>query len=343
MATFLATRKMSPEFRARLEASVRGKRRAPDARLAPRSRSWLRLTAISASIAAVIALFAFVRKERAELEAARSELIERARREAAPLTNEERRTPERVKSWLGRLSGPYSGDSIAQEIRGTAEFSAALSRSIIYVRGPLESFRNPNGLAESAGASLKDALVTCLMDPPASRGEKALLVRARTTYGRSGRPDPTAQVTRLRDALAGMPLLGAEFLTRVQGAEHVRELSKLEREFTRAPLAEAKRAAKSDLLLFAMDEPATRPGPVELDGERAHDVRVGLVDLRAERLLLQLRFPVDPSFISVNLRVEYAGPIDSCALALDVRAAVTQPAAANATAPAPALGSAKSR
>lgn len=325
MATFLTTPKMSPEFRARLEASVRGKRIAPGARLAPRSRSWLRLAAIGVSVAAVLALFAFFRKERAELEAARGELLERARREAAPLTSDDQRTPERVKTWLERLSGPYPGDSIAKELRGTAELTSALSRSILYVRGPLGSFRSASGIAESAGSSLKDALVTCLLDPPASRSEKALLARARTAYGRGERADPTAHVALVRDALAGLPFLGAEFLSRVQAAEHVRELSRLERDFTRAPLSEARRAAKSELLLFAMDEPATRPGPVELDGERAHDVRVGLVDLRAERLLLQLRFPVDPSFISVNARVEYAGPIDSCALALDVRTAVAQP------------------
>ena len=324
MPTFLTTPKMSPEFRARLEANIRGKRVAPGARLAPRSRSWLRLAAFGVSVAAVIALGMFVRRERAELEAARHELVQRVRREAAPLTSEDQRIPERVKTWLERQSGPYAGDSVAREVRAEAEFTSTLLRSMIYVRGPLNSFQSASGLAESAGTSLKDALVSCLMDPPASRNEKALLVRARTAYGRGSHAiDPTEHVVRLRDALAGMPFLGADWLARVRSAETARELQRLTRDFERAPLAEAKRAAKAELLLFAMDESPTRPGPVELDGERAHDVRVGLVDLRTQKLLLQLRLPVDPSFISINARAEYASAIDSCALALDVRSAVT--------------------
>src|SRR5690606_24020270 len=99
-------------------------------------------------------------------------------------------------------------------------------------------------------------------------------------YGQSDRAlDPTGHVAPFRDALAGMPFLGADWLARVSAAEGARELQRLRRDFERAPLAQARRAAKAELLLFAMDEPPKRPGPVELDGERARDVRVGLVDL----------------------------------------------------------------
>lgn len=324
MATFLTTTKMKPEFRARLDANVRGKRALPGGRLAPRSRSWLRLAAFGVSVAAVVTLAVVVRRDRAELVAARNQLLERARREAATLATEDQRTLERVKEWLERQSGAYGGDTIASELRGEVAFTTALSRPMIYVRGPLGSFRSAVGLAESAGTSRKDALVACLMDPPPSRDEKSLLVRARTAYGGGGRAlDPTAHVALFRDALAGMPFLGADWLARVSSADSARELQRLQRDFERAPLAQARRAAKAELLLFAMDEPPTRPGPVELDGERAHDVRVGLADLRARKLLLQLRLPVDPSFISIDLRAEYAGAIDSCALAVDVRAALT--------------------
>jgi hypothetical protein len=325
MATFLTTAKMTPEFRARLEANVRGKHALPGSRMAPRSRSWLRLAAFGISILAVGTLAVIVRRDRAELAAARVELSERARREAATLTAEDQRTLERVKQWLERQSGAYAGDTIAAELSGEVGFTNALSRPMIYVRGPIGTFRRAAGVAESAATSRKDAFVACLMDPPASREEKALLVRARTAYGSSDRArDPTAHVAPFRDALAGMPFLGADWLARVSAAESARELQRLRRDFERAPLSQATRAAKSELLLFVMDEPATRPGPVELDGERAHDVRVGLVDFRTQKLLLQLRLPVDPSFISVDVRAEYAGAIDACALAVDTRAAVTR-------------------
>jgi hypothetical protein len=46
------------------------------------------------------------------------------------------------------------------------------------------------------------------------------------------------------------------------------------------------------------------------------------VDLRQRKVLLSLRRRVDPSWISVAARAEYASGIDSCALALDVHAAV---------------------
>jgi len=324
MPSFLTTDKMSPEFRARLEANISGKRVTPGARLAPRSLSWLRLSVFLLVTGSAAALVVAIQRHRAEREAARSELLARVQREASALTSEDKRTPERVKTWLERVSGPYSGDTISNEVRGETPFAATLARPMIYVRGPLGSFRSAAGIAESADSSLKDALVSCLMDPPASRSEKALLGRARTALGRGGRStEPTEHVERLRDALAGIPLLTPAWQARVREADDLRELGRLTRDLERAPLGAAKRAAKAELLLFVLDEPAATRGPVELDGERAHDVRVGLVDLRTQKLLLQLRRPVDPGFISVNARAEYAGAIDSCALALDVREAVT--------------------
>jgi hypothetical protein len=72
-----------------------------------------------------------------------------------------------------------------------------------------------------------------------------------------------------------------------------------------------------------MDEPGDRSIPAELDGERPHHVRVGLVDLASKKQLLALRRKVDPSWLSPTARAEYASGIDACTLALDVRAEVT--------------------
>ena len=77
------------------------------------------------------------------------------------------------------------------------------------------------------------------------------------------------------------------------------------------------------MLLFAIDEPGERTAVSELDGEKPHWVRVGLIDLTTGQLLLRLRRRVDPSGLSEVTRAEYARGVDDCSLALDVRQAVT--------------------
>jgi hypothetical protein len=155
--------------------------------------------------------------------------------------------------------------------------------------------------------------------PPASRSEKALLAKARAANAADDRMAPAAHVERVHDAILGFPLLAPAWEARVAAAGTRAELKSLQTIFRRAPLKAAKRAAKAQLLLFVIDEPGDGKGPTELDGERPHAVRVGLVELATEKLLLQLRRHVDPGWISEKARSEYASGIDSCALALDVR------------------------
>jgi hypothetical protein len=193
----------------------------------------------------------------------------------------------------------------------------------VYVRLPLAGVRGTASLEQAAAQSFKDALVLCLLDPPASRSEKLLVSRARRAFAGHERIGASAHVTRLYDAISGLPFLSREWERKVLAADDERALGELERRFNRAPLAAAKRAAKAELLLFALDEPSDGSGPIELDGERPHHVRVGLVDLETERLLLAFRRHVDPSWVSAANRAEYASGIDSCSLALDAQALVT--------------------
>jgi predicted RNA binding protein with dsRBD fold (UPF0201 family) len=74
--------------------------------------------------------------------------------------------------------------------------------------------------------------------------------------------------------------------------------------------------------LLALDEPGDQGGPTELDGERPHSVRVGLVDLSTKKVLLRMRRHVDPRWLSASARAELASGIDSCELALQVHKAV---------------------
>jgi hypothetical protein len=229
-----------------------------------------------------------------------------------------------VLPWLALLSGSYEGDLVTDELRSLQSFSGSIARPTVYVRGPLSSFGGATRVNESASGSFKDAFVLCLNSPPAERSEKLLRRKVRAAY-RSGSEGmkSTTHVQRLFDAIVGLPYLGAEWERKVKDADSRAELDRLRRAFDGAPLEGAKLAAEATLLLCVMDEPSDAAGPSELDGERPHDVRVGLVDLVKRKVLLRLRRRVDPSWVSPATRAEYAQGIDSCALALDVRAAVT--------------------
>ena len=323
MPTFLVTSKMSPELRARVQASVQGRRAAPGARLKARSISLLRVSAVTVVVVLVWTAVALRARAAERLEAQRRLLIERVERESLGLTERDRRVVERVTTWLQAASGSYPGDSVDESLRANGSLASALARPSIYVRAPLGSLADAESLSRAASVSFNDALVLCLIDPPAARTEKALLSRARSAFAGGERARAAAHVERLSDALFGLPFLSREWLERVRAAETSFALERLDEHFSRAPLAGAKRAAKAELLVFAIDEPGEAGGPTELDGERPHQVRVGVVDLGADKLLLRLRRKVDPSWISSSARAEFASGIDSCGLALDVHAAVS--------------------
>jgi hypothetical protein len=338
--TLLVTPKMSPELAARVAASVRGGRAARGARRLSHARGALRMVVL-AVIAGSVSLFVLARQSaRERFEGDRADLLARIDRQAAALSELEKAAPARIQSWLERCAGQYAGDWVAEELRPPGALGAAFERSTVYVRGPLASFRTSSGLSDAAAASFKDAFPRCLLEPPASRSEKVLLAGARgSSEALHLRPDAGApafearrnvdggdlvsssrlgKVERLYPALAALPFLAREWRARVVEASDPRDLDKLRRVFERVPFDAAKRAVSSELLLFAMDEPGDTTGPTELDGERPHHVRIGLVELATSKLLLRLRRRVDPRWLSAPVRAEFASVIDSCALAFDV-------------------------
>lgn len=322
MGTFLTTPKMAPALAARIESSVRGRRIVPGG-TAPRVVSVVRLGVIATIIVCASMLVINRYREHQALERARAALLDTVRTQAATLRAEESGFVARAEPWLVRFSGPYEGDLISDEVRGAEASRAILARPAVYVRGPLGNFGTAAGIASSAAASTKDAFLLCLLDRPVSRAEKVLLSKVRTAY--AGGPlaeERTANVRRLDDAEVGLPFLQAPWAARVQRAERPTELARLQRELDKAPVEDAKRAAKASLLVMAMDEPGDGKGITELDGERPHDVRIGLVDLISAKVLLRLRKRVDPAWISVNARAQYASGLDGCALALDVHESV---------------------
>ncbi|HMJ12638.1 MAG TPA: hypothetical protein VK524_14545 [Polyangiaceae bacterium] len=320
MPSFLVTRRMSPELAARVQASVEGRRAAPGRALAPRSISVLRLTVFAVMVCALVGFFVVRERADQQLERDRAALLERVRRYSRALSPTEKSTAARVVPWLTRAAGSYEGDFVAPELQSPGALTIELARAAVYVRGPLASFNGFDSIRDRAAASSKDAFVLCLVDPPASRTEKLVRAKARGSYAAASMRR-TAHVQRLYDAFAGLPFFALEWQARVLAADRL-QLEKLQRNFEMAPLEGAKHAAKAQRLLFVIDEPASNQVPAELDGERPHHVRVGLVDLATGKPLLSLRRSVDPSWVSEATRAQYASAVDSCTLALDVHAAV---------------------
>ena len=85
MSTFLVNRKMSPELRARIEASVTGRRHGSGSRLGPRATMLLRVVALTSIVATLAWLVSTKRRADQETEALRSSLLERYERAAQRL------------------------------------------------------------------------------------------------------------------------------------------------------------------------------------------------------------------------------------------------------------------
>ena len=322
MPTLLTQRKMEPALAARIEATLHRRSEARgDGIFSATAVAVLRVAIVLALVAAACALFLVRRRDSARLEAARRALLDAVHAQAASLTEEDARALPRVHGWLRGLSGSYEGDFVADELRAPGALDAALSGPTMYVHADLGDLVDAVRTATPAETSGKDALLFCLAIPPASRDEAALLAHLRdaSTLAEAR----TANVHLLRDAEAGLPLLLPPWSARVTAARGLKELARLKEDLDRAPLVEAKRAAAATLLLLAIDEPGEGGGFVQLEGDRAHAVRVAIVDLRASRVLLRLRRRVDPTWIAPQRRARHSVDLDGCLLALDVRAATT--------------------
>jgi len=312
---------MDPALIARIERSVGGGVRTARAkRVTARIRTSLfRLTfAIGVTAIASTALISRGRYQQ-EVSRARSALRDAVHAQNASITPDERTCIVRIEPWLLELAAAYAGDVVVDELHPPKALDAALARPSVYVRGPVSGFTSAAAIANTASSSTRDTFLWCLLDPPASRAEKVVLSKVRAAY--SGNANVAAQAHRLHDVEAGLAQLLSPWEDRINGAHDLRDLERIKAELARVPLTETKRAAQAELLIAALDEP-DEAGPADLDGERAHQVRVAVIDLRAGKVLLRTRKRVDPNGLAENTRSKFASAADGCALAFDVRAVV---------------------
>src|ERR1700689_2939472 len=122
MGTLLTTPKMAPALRARIEDSVRGRRRDGRGRAARVGFPLplvlvVRFSAAFAVVAVVVATVYFRRQDRMELERLRASLLHAVELQSASVTQEDTGRVTLIRSWLTRLSGAYEGDLIADQLR----------------------------------------------------------------------------------------------------------------------------------------------------------------------------------------------------------------------------------
>jgi hypothetical protein len=312
MGTLLTTRKMSPELRDRVERSVGASRTSSSRRLRMAARV-LVLAGLAAAAWVVSTAVRAHARDKSELEARRGVFFDRLRAAEAMLGSDAPVFFAKVDPFVASLAKrEYEGDVVDASLRSAPDWDRTLARPAVYVRGPIGGLASPGPIAETALASKKDALAYCLVDPPAARTEKAVLAKLRALQDSGG----AADVRRLGDVERAVRGLGLSWADRARAARDVKEVDAIEADLARVPVEEAARAARAEILIVAADEP-DEPGPTELDGERAHSVRLAIVDLRSGHVLLRLRRRVDPKWLGETTRITRATAADSCALAFD--------------------------
>jgi hypothetical protein len=331
MPTLLVTRRMNPELAARVAARVAGRRAVRGASPSALRAAALRPLLVGAArvvaavgLTAVVAIFVLRQRQKLEdFEAARGTLVGEVEAKAALLTDADRAAAARMESFVQRAAATYEGDYVAAALREPGGFDAALARGAVYVRGPSEQLTTASGTVQAASASVRDPFLTCLVAPPAARTERALLEKVHRAYAGDLEP-PAGAVRRLRDVQLGLPFLAPAWAAKVAAAQDWDELAVLRRAFEKAPVDAATAGLRAGLLIVAVDEPGDAGATTELDGEKPHPVRVGLVDLASSSVLLRYRGKTDPAGFSPEKRPLYASGLDSCALAFDVRASLTR-------------------
>ncbi|MCA9624487.1 MAG: hypothetical protein KC731_35935 [Myxococcales bacterium] len=315
MGTFLTNDKMSPELRARIEASVSGRHRGDG--LAPALRAGLRLVTLLLVVGTVGIVAVKWRRQTQQIDQAQAALLADLHRGAAGWRDQVRPRVEALRKALRAAASEPYGDTL-QAAQG--DLDHWLARPALYVRGPVEAFRGDDGYTSAVTDSVKDAFLYCLAKPPPSRNETDLVLAVNRAYKRGAAiEEATPTVHRLHDLERALPLLDPAFADQIRDAALPR-LAELRQELEQAQLSRAKAASEAELLIYFLDEPKVPGTPSELDGASNHYVRIGIVDLSTGRHLWRRRERIDPSWISDTNRGHLAVGLDACRLAHDLRA-----------------------
>jgi hypothetical protein len=322
MATFLTTRKMSPALAARVEASVSGRRVVRPGIGGARPVGLVAAARFAGTALVLVLVGALIHaweNRRDAFERSRSALLADVERHSLGLSDRDQQLLDRAEAIL-LAAAAEAPDRVVDPLREPSSLAELLARPAVYVRGDRAAFAaSEPPMWAAVKESVKDAFVMCLLDPPATKSEEALLAKVRLAYA-DGLEARTANVHRLQAVAAGLPLLSRAWMRRVEEADSEAALGELRSAFDRAPIEQAKAAAKAEILIYVLDDPPEPGARVELDGASRHRVHVGIVEIASRRPALRLTTMVDPAWISEDNRFQMARGLDACRLALEVRA-----------------------
>jgi hypothetical protein len=251
---------------------------------------------------------------------------------------------QRLEDWTVEAAGPYPGDVVSPQVKAW-DFAGLPG---IYLRIRRDSATSVPALRKAATGSLRDAFTACLFhepnaDPTSGPPCKASHDCAAGTFcNEVDHCTPPAQPYNLRAAYHGTRVLGDEWSVNLRTAGDDMRMRLLEREFESAvkddvPLV-IDMLTRAQFYLLVLDEdppgfapPAGKPALEAIQAE-PHAARVLLYGLKQgmDRLLLRVRRDVagrfipagenaatDPEIVEAQQR-----QVNSCQLALDVRAAI---------------------
>jgi hypothetical protein len=289
----------------------------------------------------VLAACAFSLRAGRQLEGERAALLAAAASERAALTPRQASFLERAEGWIvAEASGAYAGDHVDPELAAPGALDAWLARPGVYLRGVAPELARADGLARASRGSFKDGVVLCLLDPPAAPGGQAMLDKVSRTYLRGALfEEKTARVRPLREAEDALRVLTPAWSAEVRAADAslwMRRLGLEMRQRSAGVKVAGQIAASAAYLLVVVDEvPAgvrvPEVGPAITDHqresvlpvveERAHEARLALIDLEANRVLLRVRRALDASKLGVAGHAVYTQALQGCALGAEARAA----------------------
>jgi hypothetical protein len=317
MPSLLVNERMDPALQKRvltsLHSDARGRAGGENQR---RGQLLVRLLVLGGVLILGLFLSVTFRRSRAEFARAKVELSAQYRREVAPLDQKLRAHATLVDELLQRANTPYQGDLIDGRLQTDRGLAEVLDHPLIYVRGPLRGFQTQRDRRTATEESGPDALVRCLLVPPAQVNESALLRHLGQVY------QPRAFVGRFVNMGAGyqaLEFLDSGFELEIEQSTHMKQLTSLAQRLRKQQLDRATELRDARLFMYVLDEPKAEGVAADFDGEAEHFLRVMLADLDSGRALLRQRKQVDPQWISEKSRVAYSRELDSCRLALELR------------------------
>lgn len=321
MASFLTTKKMGPQLRARIETSLTGRRSEKRrAKVTPLIVATLRAGLLLFAIAMTVSFFVKKRGQESRVSTLRAEVLAAHDKASSGLRKRDKELRQRVEIAVAQALNTYRGDVLSEEVRDPALFRELLQKPGIYLRASIRDLKKPEGLKLAAENSLKDAFLVCLLDPPPGTKEREMVERVYVAY-RSG-PEldkATLPFFRLQAGLAFLPIFEAPWRESVLHAKELSGLQYLKKTIERAPIDVARAVARSETMLILLDEEKLPGSPSEFDGSSKHFVQVHLVKLDSQTTVLRLRRLVDPEWISENRRLRYASGLLACRLAKELR------------------------